>query len=61
MPSSWSSHFAQYLPSNAGEMLFGGARGLAHPLAPWTGFGVLCANAAVMIGFAAWRLRRADA
>jgi hypothetical protein len=25
-----------------------------------TGFGVLCAYAAVMIGFAAWRLRRAD-
>ena len=61
LPSSWSSHFVQYLPSNAGEVLFGGARGLAHPLAPWTGFGLLCAYAAVMIGFAAWRLRRADA
>lgn len=61
LPSSWSSHFAQYLPSNAGEVLFGGARGLAHPLAPWTGFGLLCAYAVVMIGFAAWRLRRADA
>jgi len=24
LPSSWSSHFAQYLPSNAGEVLFGG-------------------------------------
>jgi ABC-type transport system involved in multi-copper enzyme maturation permease subunit len=61
LPSSWSSNFVQYLPSNAGEALFGGARGLAHPLAPWTGFGVLCAYAAVLIGFAAWRLRRADA
>jgi len=61
LPSSWSSHFVQYLPSNAGEVLFGGARGLAHPLAPWTGFGLLCAYAVVMIGFAAWRLRRADA
>ena len=61
LPSSWSSHFVKYLPSNAGEVLFGGARGLAHPLAPWTGFGLLCAYAAVMIGFAAWRLRRADA
>ena len=37
------------------------AAGLAHPLAPWTGFGLLCAYAVVMIGFAAWRLRRADA
>jgi hypothetical protein len=61
LPSSWSSHFVQYLPSNAGEVLFGGGRGLAHPLAPWTGFGVLCIYAAVLIGFAAWRLRRADA
>jgi ABC-2 type transport system permease protein len=61
LPSSWSSHFAQYLPSNAGEVLFGGGRGLVHPLAPWSGFGVLCAYAVVMIGLAAWRLRRADA
>ncbi len=61
LPSSWSSHFAQYLPSNAGEVLFGGGRGLVHPLAPWTGFSVLCAYAVVLIGFAAWRLRRADA
>jgi ABC-type transport system involved in multi-copper enzyme maturation permease subunit len=61
LPSSWSSHFVQYLPSNAGEALYGGTHGLTNPLAPWTGFGVLCAYAAVLIGFAAWRLRRADA
>jgi len=61
LPSSWSSHFAQYLPSNAGEVLFGGGRGLAHPLAPWTGFAVLCGYAVVLIAVAAWRLRRADA
>jgi ABC-2 type transport system permease protein len=61
LPSSWTSHFVQYLPSNAGEVLFGGGGNLAHPLAPWTGFGLLCAYAAVMVGLAAWRLRRADA
>jgi ABC-2 type transport system permease protein len=61
LPTSWTSHFVQYLPSNAGEVLFGGGRDLAHPLTPWTGFGLLCAYAAVMIGLAAWRLRRADA
>ena len=33
----------------------------ARPLAPWAGFGVLCAYAVVLIAFAAWRLRRADA
>ena len=48
-------------PEPAGGVLYGGASGLAHPLAPWTGFGLLCAYAAVLIGFAAWRLRRADA
>ena len=61
LPSSWSSHFAQYLPSNAGEVLFAGAGQLAHPLSPWTGFGVLCIYAVVLIAFSAWRLRRADA
>ena len=61
LPSSWSSHFVQYLPSNAGEVLYGGTHGLANPLAPWTGFAVLCCYAVVLIGFAAWRLRRADA
>jgi ABC-2 type transport system permease protein len=61
LPSSWSSHFAQYLPSNAGEVLFGGGQDLAHPLSPWAGFGVLCAYAVVLIALAAWRLRRADA
>src|SRR5260370_32772642 len=57
LPSSWSSHFVQYLPSNAGEVLFGGTRGLAHPLAPWAGFGVSCLYAHLLIAFAACRLR----
>jgi ABC-2 type transport system permease protein len=61
LPSSWGSHFVQYLPSNAGEVLWGGTRGLVHPLAPWTGFGVLCAYAVVLIAFGAWRLKRSDA
>jgi ABC-2 type transport system permease protein len=61
LPASWSSHFVQYLPSNAGEALFGGGRGLAHALAPWTGFALLCGYAVVLIAVAAWRLRRAAA
>gem|GEM_PF-4397362 len=47
--------------SNLGGVLTGGSSGLAHALAPWTGFGVLCGYAAVLIGIAAWRLRRVDA
>jgi ABC-type transport system involved in multi-copper enzyme maturation permease subunit len=31
------------------------------PLAPWSGFAVLCAYAAVALGLAAWLLRRRDA
>ena len=51
----------QYLPSNLGGVLTGGSSGLAHPLAPWTGFAVMCGYAAILIGIAAWRLRRVDA
>ena len=32
LPASWSGHFVQYLPSNAGAMLLHGTYGLAHPL-----------------------------
>ena len=61
LPASVSAHLAQYLPSNAGEVLWGGSHGLQNPLSPWTGFVLLCGYAVVLIGAAAWRLRRADA
>ena len=61
MPASLTDHFVQYLPSNLGGALTGGGSGLAHSLAPWTGFAVLCGYAAILIGIAAWRLRRVDA
>jgi ABC-type transport system involved in multi-copper enzyme maturation permease subunit len=32
-----------------------------YPLAPWSGFAVLCVYAAVALGLAAWLLRRRDA
>jgi ABC-2 type transport system permease protein len=61
LPSSWADHFVQYLPSTAGGGLFSRGFGIAHPLAPWTGFAVLCGYAAVLIAAAAWSLRRRDA
>jgi ABC-type transport system involved in multi-copper enzyme maturation permease subunit len=61
LPASIANHVSQFLPSNAGEVVWGGAQQLNHPLAPWTGFALLCGYAAVIIGFAAWRLRRSDA
>ena len=30
-------------------------------LNPWTGFAVMCGYAAILIGSAAWRIRRVDA
>ena len=60
LPASWTDNFVQYLPSTIGGVLTGGTSG-ANSLTPWTGFSVLCGYAAVLIGFAAWRLRRVDA
>jgi len=63
LPSSVSGDLVPYLPSNAGSALWGGAAFLDvhHPLAPWTGFAVLCGYAVILIAAAAWRLRRTDA
>ena len=60
LPSSLTDHFVQYLPSNAGSELIGGAP-VVNPLGPWTGFAVMCGYAVALLGIAAWRLRRADA
>ena len=61
LPTSLTDHFVQYLPSNAGAVMVDGTFGVAHPLTPWTGFAVMCTYAVVLIGLAAWRLRRVDA
>ena len=60
LPSSWSDPINKYLPSNAGEAITH-----VHPdptlLAPWTGFGLFCGYAAVVLIAAAISLRRRDA
>jgi ABC-2 type transport system permease protein len=61
LPASISDHLVQYLPSSAGEAIWGGARGVTNALSPWTGFALLCGYAAVLIAAAAFRLRRVDA
>jgi ABC-2 type transport system permease protein len=54
--------FAPYLPSNAGGDIWGAGKLFGgHQLGPWTGFAVLCGYAVVLIGLAAWQLRRRDA
>src|SRR6266567_3899332 len=42
LPSAVSDHLAPYLPSHAGEALWGGAASIHNALAPWSGFVVLC-------------------
>jgi hypothetical protein len=61
LPASISNHLAQYLPSNAGSPIWGGAALVPNALSPWTGFALLCGYAAILIGAGAWRLRRSDA
>ncbi len=61
LPSSIRDNLTQYLPSNAGQALFGGTHGLNNTLSPWTGFAVLCVYAVVLIGAAAYRIRKSDA
>ena len=61
LPASISNHLVPYLPSNAGEVLWGGTHGVQNALSPWTGFALLCGYAGVLIAVAAWRLRRSDA
>lgn len=60
LPSSISGHLTQYLPSNAGSVIWGGANA-SHALSAWTGFALLCGYAVVLIAASAWRLRRSDA
>ncbi|GLY31749.1 ABC transporter permease subunit [Kineosporia sp. NBRC 101731] len=58
LPSSLGDAVVKYLPNTAGQAVFG--NGGDGSLAPWTGFGVFCVYTVVLVGIAAWRLRRVD-
>jgi ABC-2 type transport system permease protein len=51
---------ARFLPSNAGDALWGGTIG-PRSMTPWSGFALLCGYAVALVAVAAWRLRRGDA
>jgi ABC-type transport system involved in multi-copper enzyme maturation permease subunit len=51
---------ARFLPSNAGDAMWGGAIG-PRSLSSWSGFALLCGYAVVLVAVGAWRLRRGDA
>ena len=61
LPGSLADEIGKFLPGTAGLAVT-----MVHPdpatsLAPWTGFGVFCAYALVLLGAAAVRMRRGDA
>jgi ABC-2 type transport system permease protein len=60
LPSTWSDRIYQYLPTPAGTAVTN-ARPDPTSLGPWTGFGLLCLYTAILLGLAAWQLRRRDA
>ena len=60
LPASWSDQLYRYLPAPAG-LAVTEVRPDPTSLGPWTGFGLLCLYAAVLLGLAAWQLRRRDA
>jgi ABC-type transport system involved in multi-copper enzyme maturation permease subunit len=61
LPGSWSDEINKYLPSTAGLAVTAVHPDPATSLAPWTGLGVSCLYAAVLLVLAALRTRRGDA
>jgi hypothetical protein len=55
------AQWLQRVTPNAGLAIIQTVRRYDTAIAPWAGFGVLCAFAALALGLAYWRLRRADA
>jgi ABC-2 type transport system permease protein len=60
IPGSAGAHISAYLPANAGLMITQAHQQADDLLSPWQGFGVLCLWTAVLLGAAAWLLRRRD-
>jgi ABC-2 type transport system permease protein len=61
LPGDSASSISPYLPLNAGSAIATAHFGGGEHLAPWAGFGLLCAYVAVVLALAALRLVRRDA
>jgi ABC-2 type transport system permease protein len=59
LPGTWSGQVSKYLPANAGGDIETIGRSPGS-LGPWTGFGLLCLYTVIVLGLAAWRLRRRE-
>ena len=60
LPSSIGSRLSLYMPSNASAAIYGIGGDSSDSLSPGAGLAVLCGEAALVIGAAAYRLRRGD-
>jgi ABC-type transport system involved in multi-copper enzyme maturation permease subunit len=60
LPESWSDQVTRYLPAPAGIAVTN-VRPDPLSLGPWTGLALFCLYIAVLLGLAAWLLRRRDA
>ncbi len=61
LPGSVGKHIYAYLPSEAGSLAASPHQGANDLLTPWQGLGVFCLETAILIGAAAFLLRRRDA
>jgi ABC-2 type transport system permease protein len=61
LPGSLGQEIGKYVPTTAGQAVTLVRPDPASSLPPWTGFGVFCLYAAVLLGLAALRMRRGDA
>jgi ABC-type transport system involved in multi-copper enzyme maturation permease subunit len=60
LPGGMQDHVYKYLPSPAG-LAVTAVQPDSDALAPWTGLGVMCGYAVVVLAVAAYRMRRSDA
>lgn len=61
LPGSIGKHIHTYLPSEAGSLIASPRQGANDMLGPWQGFGVFCAETAVLVAAATILLKRRDA
>lgn len=60
LPGSAGRHIAAYLPANAGIVITQAHQEASDLLSPWQGFAVLCLWTVLLLGAAAYLLRRRD-
>ena len=61
LPGSWAADVGKYVPTTARQAVTAVHPDPMSSLPPWTGFGVFCGYAAVLLVLAALRMRRGDA